>query len=101
MFFLLLQNFFNDVFLKLLKNKDFIGGKIIGAGGGGFMVFYVPENKQEKLKKVISNLLYIPIQFENNGSKIIYAKSQKQYKKEENHRLQYKIKSFKELKDLK
>ncbi len=49
-----------------------IGGKLLGAGSGGCMVFYVRKNKQESVKKRLKNLLYIPIKFENFGSQIIY-----------------------------
>ncbi len=49
-----------------------IGGKLLGAGGGGFLLFYVPKEKQESVKKALSSLLYVPFSFENEGTKIIY-----------------------------
>jgi len=49
-----------------------IGGKLLGAGSGGCMVFYVRKNKQERVRRRLKNLLYIPIKFENFGSQIIY-----------------------------
>jgi len=48
------------------------GGKILGAGGGGFLLFYVPEEKQESVRKGLSFLREIPFAFENEGSKIIF-----------------------------
>ena len=42
-----------------------LGGKLLGAGGGGFLLFYVEEDKQERVKKALSNLLYVPFKFEN------------------------------------
>jgi D-glycero-alpha-D-manno-heptose-7-phosphate kinase len=48
-----------------------IGGKLLGAGGGGFLLFYCPPKQQHKLKMALSNLLYIPFKFDFNGSQII------------------------------
>ncbi|WP_022756627.1 kinase [Butyrivibrio fibrisolvens] len=49
-----------------------IGGKLLGAGGGGFLVFYVQPDKQEAVRKALSDLLYIPFKFEDGGSRVIY-----------------------------
>ena len=48
-----------------------IGGKILGAGGGGFLLLYVPEERQEEVKDAL-RLLHVPIKYEPEGSKIIY-----------------------------
>lgn len=48
------------------------GGKLLGAGGGGFLLFYVEEEKKEELIKAFPDLLYIPFEFENNGTRVIY-----------------------------
>ena len=49
-----------------------IGGKLLGAGGGGFLVFYVPKKKQNAVKEAMKDLLYIPFKFENGGAQVIY-----------------------------
>lgn len=49
-----------------------IGGKILGAGGGGFLLFYVEKEKQEKLKKALKDVLYVPFEFENGGARILF-----------------------------
>lgn len=49
------------------------GGKIIGAGGGGFLMFICPPEKQELLRSELSELRAIPVQFEHVGSKIIFV----------------------------
>jgi D-glycero-alpha-D-manno-heptose-7-phosphate kinase len=49
-----------------------LGGKLLGAGGGGFLLFYVPQKKQEAVKKEMSGLLHIPFAFENGGSRVIH-----------------------------
>lgn len=48
------------------------GGKILGAGGGGFMLFLVRPELQERVKKSLYGLLHVPFRFESTGSKIIY-----------------------------
>ena len=49
-----------------------LGGKLLGAGGGGFLVFYVQPELQDKVKEALSDLLYIPFKFEEGGSRVIY-----------------------------
>lgn len=49
-----------------------IGGKLLGAGGGGFFVFYVPFEKQKSVTEAMKNLLYIPFEFENEGTRVIH-----------------------------
>jgi len=48
-----------------------IGGKILGAGGGGFLLLFVEPDKQEHIRK-ITKILEVPFSFESSGSKIIY-----------------------------
>ncbi len=49
-----------------------VGGKLLGAGGGGFILFFVDPEKQESVKSTLSDLTHVPFKFENEGSKIIY-----------------------------
>ena len=49
-----------------------IGGKLLGAGGGGFLLFYVNPDKQENVRKALENLLYVPFEFENGGTRVIH-----------------------------
>lgn len=49
-----------------------LGGKLLGAGGGGFLVFYVPKEKQPSVREAMKDLLYIPFEFENGGTRVIY-----------------------------
>ena len=49
-----------------------LGGKLLGAGGGGFLLFYVPIEKQDAVKKALEGQLYVPFKFENDGTKVIY-----------------------------
>lgn len=49
-----------------------LGGKLLGAGGGGFIVLYVPKAKQNNVKETLKKLLYVPFKFENTGTEVIY-----------------------------
>lgn len=49
-----------------------LGGKLLGAGGGGFLVFYVQPDKQEEVRAAMSDLMYIPFEFEDAGTQVIY-----------------------------
>ncbi len=49
-----------------------LGGKLLGAGGGGFMVFYVPLDKQAAVKKEMDGLIHVPFRFENGGTQVLY-----------------------------
>lgn len=49
-----------------------LGGKLLGAGGGGFLVFYVPQEKQDQLKNALKDLMHVPFRFENEGTRVIY-----------------------------
>lgn len=49
-----------------------LGGKLLGAGGGGFLVFYVQPGKQEIVMNAMKDLMYIPFEFENDGTRVIH-----------------------------
>lgn len=52
-------------------NAGALGGKILGAGGGGFILFFVKPELQDKVKKTLSKLIHVPFSFENSGSKVV------------------------------
>lgn len=58
-------------YIKAIK-AGALGGKICGAGGGGFLLFYVKQNKQDLVKKALSDLSEFNFCFEPQGSKVIY-----------------------------
>lgn len=49
-----------------------IGGKLCGAGAGGFLLLFVPMEKQVQVKQALSHLLHVPFQFEEHGSHVIF-----------------------------
>jgi D-glycero-alpha-D-manno-heptose-7-phosphate kinase len=78
-----------------------LGGKLSGAGGGGFLLLYVPANKQPDVKKQLSHLLHVPFSFEPTGSRIIFYAWHREYKEEELAHTEYSRIPFAELKDIK
>ena len=62
----------DDIYERGLK-AGASGGKVLGAGGGGFILFYCEPEKQEALKKELRELREFKIQIENEGTKIIYS----------------------------
>lgn len=61
-----------DSFYQTAVNNGAIGGKILGAGGGGFMLLFVPPAKQNRIRRALGNFLEVKFGFETEGSKIIY-----------------------------
>ena len=61
-----------------------LGGKLLGAGGGGFLVFYVPEERQETVRGALQELMEIPFEFETGGTRVIHYSPETYVPKEEN-----------------
>ncbi len=49
-----------------------LGGKLLGAGAGGFLVFYVQPDRQAAFRTAMSNMMYIPFEFENGGTQVVH-----------------------------
>lgn len=64
-----------DEMYDVAKKAGALGGKISGAGSGGFFTLFVPENKQENVRKALGQLLEVQCRFEEEGSQIIYYKN--------------------------
>ena len=60
-----------------------LGGKLLGAGGGGFLVFYVQPEKQAAVKEAMKDLLYVPFEFEDGGTRVIHYTPESYTPKEE------------------
>ena len=58
-----------------------LGGKLLGAGGGGFMLFFVPPEKRQALRMRLKNLLCIPFAFSNRGSDVVVYEPEVLYDK--------------------
>ena len=62
-----------DCLYNAAREAGAIGGKLLGAGSGGFFLFYVPEDKQASVREAMNGLLDIPFKFEHGGSQIVLA----------------------------
>jgi D-glycero-alpha-D-manno-heptose-7-phosphate kinase len=72
-----------DEIYELALTKGALGGKLLGAGGGGFMLLFVPPERQAKVRESLKNLIYVPFRFEFAGSQIIFFDPQEEYFTEE------------------
>jgi D-glycero-alpha-D-manno-heptose-7-phosphate kinase len=61
-----------DRYYDVAMKSGALGGKILGAGGGGFMLFYCEARKQNALIKNLSSLRHVPFRFESQGTRIVY-----------------------------
>jgi D-glycero-alpha-D-manno-heptose-7-phosphate kinase len=61
-----------DELYQAARNAGALGGKITGAGGGGFLLLYCPFEHQEKLREVLSGYQELPFNLEDEGSKVIF-----------------------------
>jgi D-glycero-alpha-D-manno-heptose-7-phosphate kinase len=60
-----------------------LGGKLLGAGGGGFLIFYVQPEKKKAVKEAMKDLLYVPFHFEDGGTRVIHYTPETYIPKEE------------------
>jgi D-glycero-alpha-D-manno-heptose-7-phosphate kinase len=65
------NDFINANYEKALK-AGAEGGKLLGAGGGGFMLFYVKEQNHQRVRQALTDLKEMPFKFENKGTTLIY-----------------------------
>lgn len=63
-----------DEAYQLAKTQGAYGGKLCGAGSGGFLALLVPPEKQPQVREALKNLLEVKFRFENEGSTIVYMK---------------------------
>ena len=64
-------NSIDELYLKGIR-AGALGGKLLGAGGGGFLIFYVQPEYQKAVRDAMYDLMYIPFQFEDGGTRVIH-----------------------------
>ena len=64
-------NSIDDLYDKGIR-AGALGGKLLGAGGGGFLIFYVQPEYQISVKNAMKDLMYIPFSFEDGGTRVIH-----------------------------
>ena len=86
-----------DRFYDQARAAGAIGGKLLGAGGGGFLLLFAPPEKQDAIKRGLSRLVHVPFKFESSGSQIVFFDPEQDYAKEERARARGGQKRFREL----
>lgn len=61
-----------DEIYEVARDAGAVGGKLLGAGGGGFMLIFAEPGIQPRIKASLKKLLYVPFQFESSGSQVIF-----------------------------
>lgn len=61
-----------DIFYEKAREAGAIGGKLLGAGGGGFLLLFVPVENQDPVRRTLEPLLEVKFQFEKRGSRVIF-----------------------------
>ena len=74
-----------------------IGGKLLGAGGGGFLMLFAPPARHDKIKRRLGRLIQVPFQLEFAGSQIIFYDLEEDYSLHDKIRAKRRIESFREL----
>jgi D-glycero-alpha-D-manno-heptose-7-phosphate kinase len=74
-----------------------IGGKITGAGGGGFMLLFVPLERKQQVREKLNSLVHVPFRFEGSGSQIIFYDPEEDFTGAERERATLPIQGFREL----
>jgi len=69
-----------DALYERALDAGAIGGKVAGAGGGGFLLLYVPRDKQDWLRKRLGHLRELPFMIEPDGSKVIFNQRRRKWK---------------------
>ena len=87
-----------DTLYARARSAGATGGKLTGAGGGGFLLLFAAPDKHDDIRGELSELIHVPIQVDFSGSQIIYYEPEQDYSAIEQSRASQTIKPFRELK---
>jgi len=86
-----------DAIYESARAAGALGGKLTGAGGGGFMLLFAPPDRHAAIRERLSQLLLVPFQFDTHGSQIIFYDPGEDYSAAERDRANRSIQAFCEL----
>ncbi len=89
-----------DAIYERARKAGALGGKVTGAGAGGFMLLFVPPDRQPAVAAALDGLIHVPFRFEFSGSQIIFWDPEKDYESEERARSRQRIREFRELDEI-
>ena len=73
-----------------------LGGKLLGAGGGGFVLLFVPPERQARVREALGELIHVPFKFDFSGSRIIFYEPADDYAEENRERSARTIAPFRD-----
>ncbi len=77
------SNLFVEEIYDEARDAGALGGKLLGAGGGGFMLLFVPPEARDAVRRRLSRLIHVPFSFESSGSQIIFYDADEEYPQQE------------------
>ena len=86
-----------DAIYEHARANGALGGKLTGAGGGGFMLLFVPPARQRKVREALAKLIHVPFKFEFAGTQIIFFDPEEDYSAEERRQARRVSRAFREL----
>jgi D-glycero-alpha-D-manno-heptose-7-phosphate kinase len=86
-----------DAIYERARSAGAIGGKLTGAGGGGFLLLFVPPQRQRSVLEALDGHIHVPFEFESSGSQIIFYEPGVDYQEAESARQRRPAAPFKEL----
>lgn len=75
----LISNGHIDEIYRVARENGALGGKLLGAGSGGFIIFYANPEHHKSIKQALSSFLHVPFRFEYTGSQIVYYSHPESY----------------------
>jgi D-glycero-alpha-D-manno-heptose-7-phosphate kinase len=85
-----------DAMYDAARTAGALGGKLTGAGGGGFLLFFVPEGRQDAVREALRGLLSVPFRLEAPGSQIVFYDVEQDYAAEDLGRSGRPLRAFRE-----
>jgi len=86
-----------DTIYDAARSAGALGGKLTGAGGGGFMLLFAPPDRHDTIRECLNKLLHVPFKFEFAGSQVIFFDQGEDYSAAEMARAKQSIRAFREL----
>ena len=86
-----------DEIYRRAMTAGVVGGKLLGAGGGGFILLFAKPDIQPKVREALWDLIQVPFKFETSGSQIIFFDAEEDYSVEDKLRSSQSVADFREL----
>ena len=86
-----------DTLYQEAKEAGAVGGKLTGAGGGGFLLLFVSPDRQAAVRQKLHHFIHVPFRFSFSGSQIIFFEPEQDYSAEERQRAEQTVLPFHEM----